>query len=521
MGLFSGSFGTGLITGLASSVDRSMRDAIDRRNSELSEARKYIQTRQAAKLDAAEAKKQKFNEETQLAFDALAQELGGDVDLTYAAFKRLGTAAEVQSYLADVKSARKVLPAGQKYDATQDFTGFTAGKIQLSRQAALGQLSLGAPTATVSKVSAADFAVDDPIGRMFNRENRAAEEAAKRLNKTLESSAPAAGPEAMTGLSTVSGIDLSRQVASEEAAYTRKIREREDKKFNMEVSAFNQNESRIDQQMKIADAVEARAKQRALTDEEQRQLDNARNKVADLQRVQQLEREAENHILSKRAAEQGITLNELKIQKEKSPPEFKDFEEMFVYAEQKLAQGGLTPQQRNDFDALKQSAIDGTKAWKEANPEAADDSQFSPQSVNAVFDAQIKRTMGKAGLYNSLEDKVAKITQGNAESYFDNFSQVISTVEQTYGRTDATMNAALDAQEGVLAQDVRQFIDKQLAIPAQKQKRLKQFDGTADELMTNAYTNQAYQKGDIIQYKEGDVTSYAIWTGRDLYAGDY
>ena len=363
--------------------------------------------------------------------------------------------------------------------------------------------------------------MDDPIGRLFGTENKAAEAAAKRLNQRLQSSAPAAGPERMAGLSTVGGIDLSRQTAAEEAAYTRKIRGREDTEFDMKVSAFKQNEIRVNQQMKIADAIEARAKKQAITDEEQRKLDNARNKIADLQRVQQLEREAENHILSKRAAQQGITLNELKIQKEKAPPEFKDFEEMFVYAEQKLAQGGLTPQQRNDFEALKQSAIAGTQAWKQANPEAADDSQFSPQSVNAVFDAQLKRTMGKAGLYNSLEDKVAEITQGNAESYFDNFSQVIAAVEQTYGRTDATMSAALDAQEDVLAQDVRQFIDKQLAIPAQKQKRLKQFDGTADELMTNAYNNQAYKKGDIIQYKEGDVTSYAIWTGRDLYAGDY
>ena len=69
------------------------------------------------------------------------------------------------------------------------------------------------------------------------------------------------------------------------------------------------------------------------------------------------------------------------------------------------------------------------------------------------------------------------------------------------------MSAALDAQEDVLAQDVRQFIDKQLAIPAQKQKRLKVFDGTPAELEAEAYTNQAYKKGDIIQYKEGDVTS--------------
>ena len=521
MGLFSGSFGTGFITGLAGSVDRSMRDALERRNSELSEARKYLQTRRAAKLDAAEAKKQKFDEETQLAFDALAKELGGDVDLTFAAFKRLGTAADVQEYIADVKATRKVLPAGQQYDATRDFTGFTKGDTSLTRQAALGQLGLDAPTIALGKVSAADFAVDDPIGRLFGTENKAAEAAAKRLNQRFESSAPAAGPERMTDLATVSGIDLSRQSAAEEAAYTRKIRGREDVEFDMKVSAFKQNESRVNQLMEFEKAAEARAVRAEATAAEKAAYDRARQERIDAQNDVRFEREAENHILSKRAAEQGITLNELKIQKEKSPPEFKDFEEMFVYAEQKLAQGGLTPDQRNGYERLKERAISGTQAWKQANPEAADDSQFSPQSVNAVFDAQIKRTMGKAGLYNSIEDKVAEITQGNAESYFDSFAQVINAVEKTYGRTDATMNAALNAQEDILAEDVRKFIDGQLRIPAQKQKRLKQFDGTADELMTNAYNNQAYQKGDIIQYKEGDITSYAIWTGRDLYAGDY
>ena len=56
---------------------------------------------------------------------------------------------------------------------------------------------------------------------------------------------------------------------------------------------------------------------------------------------------------------------------------------MFVYAEQKLAQGGHTPQQRNDFETLKQSAIDGTKRGKKLT-QAADDSQFSPQSVSCL-----------------------------------------------------------------------------------------------------------------------------------------
>ena len=53
MGLFSGSFGTGLMTGLATSVDKSLRNAMDKRDEELSSARKFWQQRQAQKMDAA------------------------------------------------------------------------------------------------------------------------------------------------------------------------------------------------------------------------------------------------------------------------------------------------------------------------------------------------------------------------------------------------------------------------------------------------------------------------------------
>src|SRR5210317_472127 len=517
MGLFSGSFGRGLLTGFASSVDKSMQDALERRNSELSEARKYIKTRNAAKEDAYQARKLKVDQENKEAFELLATELGGDVDFTAAAFERLGSAEKVKAYLANVDKTRATLQPGQKYDAAADFEGYVRGETPITQSAFLASKSPEAPDLTVSLSM---FEVDDPIGRLFGREGQAAKRAADRMNASVASTASAARP-SLTGMGKVSGLDFTRQVAAQEAGFAATERARDTQRFDMEVGAFDQNAKRIDQAMQIADAAEARANRKEATDADQRARDNARQDVADLQRQQQLEREAENHILSKRAAEQGITLNELKIQKEKSPPEFKDFEEMFVYAEQKLAQGGLTPQQRNDFDALRQSAIDGTQAWKEANPEADDDAQFSPQSVNAVFNAQIKRTMGKAGLYDGVADKVKQITEGNAESYFDNFNQAINAVETTYGTSDETMRNAIEAQENVLAQDVRAFIDKQLAIPAQKSKRLKVFDGSPDELIDNAYTANAYSKGDIVQYNENGVTKYAIWTGRDLYDGDY
>ena len=511
MGLFSGSFGTGLITGLASSVDRSMRDAIDRRNSELSEARKYIQTRQAAKLDAAEAKKQKFNEETQLAFDALAQELGGDVDLTYAAFKRLGTAADVQSYLADVKSARKVLPAGQKYDAAQDFTGFTAGDIQLSRQAALGQLSLGAPTATVSKVSAADFAVDDPIGRMFGRENRAAEETAKRLNKRLESTAPAAGPERMTGLSTVGGIDLSRQVASQEAGFAATEREREAQRFDMEVGAFDQNTKRIDQAMEIAEAAEARANRKEATDDDQRARDNARQDVADLQRQQQLAREAEMFIMDKRAKEIGIEKDAIELEKMKSHPEFKNYEDMAVYATQKLSAGGLTDQQVADFERMRDDAIAGARAYNDATstPDAPA-SQFSKESRQAILNGEIKRVLEPKGLMTDIQGEIQYKISGNEVQYFGSMKQALANVtKQTSSLDDQRMNDLIQTQKDTLNTQMKEYKDK--AVTGGKNKMT-----TKDQAVDVNFT-KTLKPGDVVTYTkstpEGDRTVSRIWTG--------
>ena len=511
MGLFSGSFGTGLITGLASSVDRSMRDAIDRRNSELSEARKYIQTRQAAKLDAAEAKKQKFNEETQLAFDALAQELGGDVDLTYAAFKRLGTAADVQEYISDVKAARKVLPAGQKYDAAQDFTGFTAGEIQLSRQAALGQLSLGAPTATVSKVSAADFAVDDPIGRMFGRENRAAEEAAKRLNKRLESTAPAAGPERMTGLSTVGGIDLSRQVASQEAGFAATEREREAQRFDMEVGAFDQNTKRIDQAMEIAEAAEARANRKEATDDDQRARDNARQDVADLQRQQQLAREAEMFIMDKRAKEIGIEKDEIELEKLKSHPEFKNYEDMAVYATQKLSAGGLTDQQIFDFERMRDDAIAGAKAYNDATstPDAPA-SQFSKESRQAILNGEIKRVLEPKGLMTDIQGEIQYKISGNEVQYFGSMKQALANVtKQTSSLDDQRMNDLIQTQKDTLNTQMKEYKDK--AVTGGKNKMT-----TKDQAVDVNFT-KTLKPGDVVTYTkstpEGDRTVSRIWTG--------
>ena len=110
MGLFSGSFGTGLMTGLATSVDKSLRNAMDKRDEELSSARKFWQQRQAQKMDAAEARDKRTN----AALDRMIDEMGGDVAKGVAAFKAAGGSVEqVESFISALDETRN---AGLEYN---------------------------------------------------------------------------------------------------------------------------------------------------------------------------------------------------------------------------------------------------------------------------------------------------------------------------------------------------------------------------------------------------------------------
>tara|TARA_R110000823_G_scaffold233894_1_gene360200 strand:- start:3806 stop:5311 length:1506 start_codon:yes stop_codon:yes gene_type:complete len=103
MGLFSGSFGTGLASGLATSVDKSMTDAMDKRDKDMTRARSFWETRQAQKQDIAE-------EETKRAkksYDRLVKEFGGSTVKALAAYKAIGGSADtVETYIARLDDSR-------------------------------------------------------------------------------------------------------------------------------------------------------------------------------------------------------------------------------------------------------------------------------------------------------------------------------------------------------------------------------------------------------------------------------
>ena len=505
MGLFSGSFGTGLITGLASSVDRSMRDAITRRNSEMSEARKYVATRKAAKRDAYEAKKLKQDEANQLAFDALATQLGGDADLTYAAFKRLGTAEDVQSYLADVKTTRKALQSGEVYDPKTDFTGYQKGKTPVTREAALSDLSI--PMPAISKISGSDLGIDDQIGRMFGREGQAADKAAARLNERFASDAPAARTP-LTGTGTVAGIDLSRQITAQEAGFAATKRVREEKEFNMKVTAFDTNQIRIKALTAQIEKDEQRANRGELREYDQIKYDRARDEVKDLQTQSQLIQDAEAHVKNMEATDLSIEERKLAIAKEKKFPAFKSYENMAVFASNALATGdfkeGYTEQ---DYKDLYAAGIEGVS--KIANAEetkAAGGVSFSKPNRQTILNNEIKRTLQPVGLVEDIEGKITFKIEGNKPLYFESMTRALDNVTaQTKDLEDPMMDALIKSQKDSLKKDIKAF--KDAATP----KR------TTKQQANSSAFKSALKPGDVFTYTtaNGKIIT-RLWTGREL-----
>ena len=132
MGLFSGGFGTGLVEGLATSVDQSLRDAMDKRDKELSRARQFWETRQAQKMDLAD----EHDARADKALGRLIEEFGGNVAKGLAAYKAMGNDVDaVEAQLKEVDLTRANLPGPYSLEDKFTFEGIDFNQFaDLSRE---------------------------------------------------------------------------------------------------------------------------------------------------------------------------------------------------------------------------------------------------------------------------------------------------------------------------------------------------------------------------------------------------
>lgn len=418
------SFWTGFTTGLASSVDKGLQKAIEKRDGELSRAKDFWMQRKATKLEKAEEKKEAYDEKAEQAFNILAEELG-DSTFAAAALRKLGTPDAALKYIENVNATRATLQPGQTYSMLEDFKGYVPGKDKLTREQALEQVRM--PMPSIGKVKAEDFEVDDPIARLFGQDSKLAARAADTINKRYADYANI-DQRPKSDIGTIRQVDLSRQIAAKETAYTDKTRGREDVRFTIEVGAAKQNSSRIDQAMKIATAAETRAKGQFASDQDQRDLENARAEVGALQRQSTLIQQAEAHVKDMELKELSIEEAKAEAQKRKEHPIFKSFEDMAVYASQKLISTDLSEQEKADFERMYTDAIAGANAYNSATSDKTGTGiEFSKQSLDSVIEGARKLELEKVPT-RKIGDKVELIIKGNEAEYYGGMERALNTV---------------------------------------------------------------------------------------------
>lgn len=201
MGLFSGSFGTGLVTGLATSVDKSLRNAMDKRDEEMSSARKFWQTRQAQKMDLAEDRDRRTNK----ALDRMIDEMDGDVAKGVAAFKAAGgDVDQVESFISALDETRN---SGLKYSVTDKLN---LDNVDLSQYQ---DLTLDAARkGFATEVAALDVQMQDMSG--LSKLGLGMDDMGKGISDSVNKLIPPREREAITGL-TGAVLDRSGLITSE------------------------------------------------------------------------------------------------------------------------------------------------------------------------------------------------------------------------------------------------------------------------------------------------------------------
>jgi len=517
------SFWTGFSTGLAKSVDQGLQKAMAKRDDELSRAKTFWQTRQAQKLDQKEA----YDARAEKALRRLIRETGSST-LGLAAFNAAGGDADgAEDFLKEVDATRK---QGLKYDIRANLQlpeGFEVGE-DIAESAAFGQVRQ--PLKGVDKER---IDIADPLkGTMFALKG-GAEEVASQTNKMFT---PTTAPDPIAGLPTGtfdrSGLITAKEYQQKETERGRdKTRfEREGKLFDVDLDAKKTNTKKLKQAMEIAAKGEERDAAQFIIGDEQRQLENAKAEVAALQTQAKLIQDAEAHVKNMRAKDLTIEKTEMDIAKEKDHPVFKSFEDMAVYASQKLAAGKFTADKpKAAYKRMYDDAISGALKYTAAtaDPETGVGSvEFAKQSLDSIVEAARKLELEKVP-QKAIGDKVKYTIDGNEAAYYGGMDRALNTVTER-----------LTGADGKIAPQAQRYIASLKADNTQKaygfaSSRAAEYNtavannestaqinyvpwnvvsGLQNSQDLKKYARENIKKGAVVPMNE-DGSLYGIWTG--------
>jgi hypothetical protein len=509
-------FLTGLVTGLASSVDDQLKKDMLRTQERVDGMAQYRVTRRRTALEAQEKEKK----EIQDSINKLATLVGGDIDKGAQLYVSGGQTVEgANSLYNELK-----LSADNKIDINTvvDFASTRAEP--------------GSMTDYISKfvtpISTLPIAKDEAqasglYGALFKPDT------SKKVMAQVEEAAPI-GDQTKEAFDVAgASIDRGKMFTAVERERLLKERGQDDTQFEREGKAFDLSQKQIRQSMDNVTFQQERLNRLDAANASQQEIENAR---ADLSQAQEEQRLALAVDANKRQAEkqageltlQGLSIEEAEYQRDKriNDPEFATLELMFANAVQQEAKyigQTLTPadeQKLSEAQATQTYALTALKRLQNTKTTTGTgyESAFGDSTIEVIFEKNIKSLLQPVGLVKEIGDKIEYQIKGNETEYYDRMARAFDQVAvSTAAYNDERMEAALTERRKNLQLDVKSY--KKSLLEIYQSSRDKAFFGklkqvaNKKEAASDAFVNNL-QAGDIVQYKNASgATVTTLWTG--------
>jgi len=482
------SFFEGILTGAATSIDTQLKKDMERTQERAEGMAQYRVTRRRAEIERQDKEKREVSD----VLNKLASLVDGDVDKAAQLYVSGGKSVSGGTALYD--ELKKNADAGKDIFTIDTFAKARAKPGQLTDYVSRFVTPISPLPSMEGEMKGAGL-----YGAVFKPD------LTESVMKQVEEEAPLPASEKfLEGAGpTAAKIDRTGFLVAEEYKRKKKKEGQEDTKFDMDVSAFEQNKVKQDALITQIANDEARANRGELTEKEKITYQRNRDKLLDVERKVKLEQEAEMFVLDKQAKKLGISTDQLALDKAKKAPEFNDYEEMAVYYSNKLGERGLTNQQTNDYEQLRDDALAGAAAF---NADTNTDSIFSDQNRDSLINAEVKRQLERVGMIDDLGLVIQEEIDGNKPKYFDRMTRALDNLRaSTFELNDNVMNKMLAGQRATLTADKNAY-KKENADSAKNAGSYQVFKSSAFKDTLTA--------GDVVTYEtdDGDIAT-RIWTG--------
>ena len=526
------SFWTGFTTGLASSVDKGLQSAMEKRQGELSSAKKFWMQRDATKREKYEAKKEKNDAEVLAGYTSLLESFDGDKDRAKAAFEILssqgGGVQGVTSYLEDARKRAGELPTG--YTINEDFKDFVAGDTKFAGTAE--DLMMKPYQGTQFK--AANYGVgksrfDEFFGRTGADTDTARLE--KQMNVGFDAQPAAAAPAASTG--AFGSVDRSRLSAAEQYQQTQEERTLNIEaktlgieKVELDMDATSVGIARTKQATKLDSEAAELAQDKFASAEKQQEVQNKRAEAEALRRQTELIMKAEKHVIDMEAA--GLSVEEQKREaaKAKQHPEFASFEKAIIFAKTQLARSDLTDIERKDFEKLSTDMTAAALAYNtEVENQGGTGIEFAKQSLDSIIENARKFELEKVP-QKDIGGKVEYAIDGNEAAYYGGMDRALNTAAKRLTPEGKSMpDEAKRYIDSLRADNIQKAygfaVGKEAEYNNAKSQVAKnkvnfvpwnKVSGLQNAQQLTKYAKENIKAGAVVPLKE-DGSLYGIWTG--------